>query len=120
MAPLRAKSLALTRYLELLLHDALGREQGFRVITPADPEARGAQLSLNLPGVGAGSGSGGPTLSHVRERLAAQGVIVDTREPAVLRVAPAPLYNSAADVLAFVDALVDTLRDTGALGSGGR
>jgi kynureninase len=85
MARLRTKSEALTGYLESLLD---GR---FEIITPADPARRGAQLSIRIPG---GDRS-------ICSRLAAKGVICDWREPDVLRVAPAPLYNSFDDVLQF-------------------
>jgi kynureninase len=43
------------------------------------------------------------------ERLTQSGVVADLREPDILRVAPAPLYNSFADVAAFVDRLEQAL-----------
>jgi len=98
VAPLAAKAAALTAYLEARLADAA---PAVRVITPRDAAARGAQLSLLLPD--------GVRVAHVQERLAKEGVFVDSREPAVLRVAAAPLYNSAADVFDFVHALVHVL-----------
>jgi kynureninase len=61
------------------------------IISPREPERRGAQLSLRI-------------LRHGRslcERLAAQGVIADWRQPDILRVAPVPLYNSYLDVYRF-------------------
>ena len=94
MAPLRRKSLALTAYLEALLTLELPK---VRVITPKDPASRGAQLSIELPE--------GVTLSAVKARINADGVIIDTREPNVMRVAPAPLYNSFHDVWDFVSIL---------------
>jgi kynureninase len=86
MERLRAKSEELTGYLERLLN---GR---FEIITPANPARRGAQLSIRIPG---GDRS-------ICNRLAADGVICDWREPDVLRVAPVPLYNSFHDVFQFV------------------
>jgi kynureninase len=91
---LRAKSVRLTGYLEFLLqrHTHLG----FSIITPADPEQRGAQLSIRVPG----------KTRDICERLAAQGILCDWREPDILRAAPAPLYNSFLDVYWFVERFV--------------
>lgn len=84
---LRAKSVRLTGYLEYLL-DRLppGRVE---VVTPRDPAERGCQLSLRLPGGGAG---------EVCDRLRAEGILGDYREPDVIRVAPVPLYNTYHEV----------------------
>jgi kynureninase len=41
------------------------------------------------------------------EHLAANGVLGDWREPDVIRISPAPLYNRFTDVLAFVRAVRD-------------
>ncbi len=95
---LREKSLRLTGFLEeLLLQGGLGEEERalFRIITPRDPLQRGAQLSLMLK---AG------LLETVMRELEERGVIVDERKPSVIRVAPAPLYNSFEDCVAFVEA----------------
>lgn len=93
MTRLRAKSLDLTGYLEFLLerHSA----SRFEIITPREPERRGAQLSLRIPGHG----------RSVCQRLLETGVICDWREPDLLRVAPAPLYCSFQDVYHFVQSL---------------
>jgi kynureninase len=85
MDRLRAKSEALTGYLETLLH---GRVD---IVTPRDPARRGAQLSIRMP-------AGGRSIC---DRLAEKGVICDWREPDILRVAPVPLYNSFRDVFQF-------------------
>lgn len=100
VAALRAKSRRLTAFLQHGL-DAGGLAPParalVRVLTPADPDRRGAQLSLRLlrPGL----------LAPVLDALLAAGVVVDERKPDVIRVAPAPLYNSFADCAAFVRAL---------------
>jgi kynureninase len=95
MNQLRKKSVSLTNYLEYLLLNYLRnapQDKPFRVITSSNPSERGAQLSLLLkPGL----------LDKVLEHLEAEGVVVDERKPNVLRVAPAPLYNSFVDVWEF-------------------
>ncbi len=83
---LRAKSTALTSYLYALLSKA-----GVDILTPAEPERRGAQLSLYF----------GDRGKHLQQQLAAAGIVVDYREPGVIRVSPAPLYNSFEDVYRF-------------------
>lgn len=94
LSALREKSLKLTGYLEKLLHASMDElpKQTFNIITPSDPNARGAQLSIRLaPGL----------LDTVMSVLEKKGVVVDERRPDVIRVAPAPLYNSWQDVLRF-------------------
>lgn len=100
---LRAKSIALTGFLEQLLAE---RTPELRTITPRDPQARGAQLSLRVSG-GAERGRG------VFRWLTAHGVVCDRRQPDIIRVAPVPLYNSFEDVWRFVARLEQALR-TGA------
>lgn len=92
VAALRAKSVRLTGYLVRLL-DAGAADEGYRIITARDPEERGAQISIRLD---AG------LLDGVMEILEREGVVVDERRPDVVRVAPAPLYNTFEDVWNFV------------------
>ncbi|KAK5169707.1 Kynureninase (L-kynurenine hydrolase) [Saxophila tyrrhenica] len=99
MEELRKKSLGLTKYLEdLLAHLASEQQRSFgtcfSIITPTDPAQRGAQLSVLLkPGL----------LDSVMETLEEEGVVVDERRPDVIRVAPAPLYNTFTDVFNFIN-----------------
>lgn len=103
MHALRMKSIRLTAYLEHLLYidsqpsapsssNLDDHPAGFTIITPSDPSSRGAQLSIKLsPGL----------LGNVMKHLEEKGVVVDERKPDVVRVAPAPLYNSFEDVWVF-------------------
>jgi kynureninase len=85
--PLRAKSVLLTAYMEFLLKQMLPDDS---ILTPTEPNRRGAQLSIRVPG--------GRALC---DRLTAEGVIGDWREPDTFRVAAVPLYNSHRDVYRF-------------------
>lgn len=94
---LRKKSIALTAYTEFLLEDinaSLG-EKHIKIITPKDPNQRGAQLSLIIKENG----------KSVFDYLSHQGVIADWREPDVIRIAPVPLYNSFEDSYQFYSIL---------------
>lgn len=101
MQPIRERSLVLTGHLETLLkkskhfvhpndadkHPGLG----FTIITPSDPDARGAQLSVLFMPPGTG------VMKKVLHTLATYGVMGDEREPDLIRLAPAPLYNTLKD-----------------------
>jgi kynureninase len=91
MPALRKKSDALTAYL-LEIVDTIPT---LSVITPRDPAARGAQLSLRT------RGDPQRFLALLQER----DVYADFRRPDVIRVAPAPLYNSFEDVWRFGEIL---------------
>ncbi|MCS7080758.1 MAG: kynureninase [Chloracidobacterium sp.] len=82
MARLRAKSMRLTAYLLALLGD-----KGPALISPRDPAARGGQLSWRVA-----------KPRQLADHLLSQDVIVDVREPDIIRLAVAPLYNSFHDV----------------------
>jgi len=97
MQALRVKSLRLTGYLEFLLRERLAGR--IEIITPTAPEKRGCQLSLRIVG------AGGRTGRAVFDALGIAGAVCDWREPDVIRVAPAPLYNSFADVHRFTELL---------------
>lgn len=123
MSAIRAKSIALTKYLEDLLLEPSSKStqddysELFKIITPSNPAERGAQLSLQL--------SSG-LLEGVLKILEDAGVVVDERKPDVVRVAPAPLYNTYSEVWDFVQIfraaccqaqmeLVDDVQDAKAL-----
>ena len=92
MAALREKSIALTGYLEALIRTHLA--DVLQIATPREPERRGAQLSLRVQG-------GRERGRALFEALGRQGIVGDWREPDVIRISPAPLYNTHADVLRF-------------------
>jgi kynureninase len=100
MKQLRYKSVSLTGYLEFLLDQQASRD--FAVITPRDPERRGAQLSIRIRQNG----------RAVCESLNAAGIQCDWREPDILRVAPAPLYNTYTDIRRFANGFVSALAST--------
>ncbi|KAH6693930.1 kynureninase [Plectosphaerella plurivora] len=102
---LRTRSINLTALLEELL-DGMPADlrEMYEIITPRAPDERGAQLSLLLHGEA--------SLDPVMEELTRAGVIVDERRPNVIRVAPAPLYNTFADCYDFVDAFSAALKVT--------
>ena len=94
MAAIRAKSVALTGYLEeLLLSSSETSPNHYRIITPSNPDERGAQLSVLIEQ---------RLLDGVLANLEDNGVVVDERKPDIIRVAPVALYNSFTDVWDFV------------------
>ena len=96
MPALRAKSEQLTGYLEQLIDADLS--DVLQVVTPRDVTQRGCQLSIRVVG---GRERGRDLFGF----LAARGVLGDWREPDVIRISPAPLYNTHADVLRFARAV---------------
>lgn len=101
---LREKSIAMTGYMEALLAE-LGRDHqgrgrpGPQVLTPREPDGRGCQLSIVVPGAS----------RETQRELLRRGVVCDFREPNVVRAAPAPLYNTFHDVWRFVRTLGEVL-----------
>ncbi|MCJ1476957.1 Kynureninase (L-kynurenine hydrolase) [Lambiella insularis] len=115
MKSLRSKSVHITNYLEelLLQPSSNGSSKPYTIITPSDPEARGAQLSVKVEE---------GMLEGVMVELEAAGVVVDERKPDVVRVAPAPLYNSYTDVWEFARifrAACEKIRNRGLKGEAG-
>lgn len=109
MPAIRAKSIQLTGYLEYLIDQLNAETKRFEVITPRNPVQRGAQLSLL-------TGEEGRLLF---EHLTRNGVVCDWRahnlpaqdqdtphsKAGVIRLAPAPLYNSFKDVYQLVETI---------------
>jgi len=86
------KQKSLILYLEELLQVLADQ---ITIITPASPNERGNQLSLMFKNI---------ETKLVEEKLLHLGIVVDARAN-VIRVAPAPLYNSYEDIYIFVNCL---------------
>lgn len=103
IAPLREKSIQLTAYLQYLIttvNDQLGFEQ-YKIISPATADNRGAQLSIIAQ----------YKAKEIFNALVANNVLGDWREPNVIRLSPAPLYNSFEDVFATAQRLMNISRE---------
>lgn len=93
----------LTGYLEFVINDISNRydDVNFEIITPKDKTKRGAQLSILAHGKG----------KTLFDFISKEGVIADWREPNVIRIAPAPLYNNFEDVFRFGEILEKALNN---------
>ena len=101
MDALVERSQRLTAYLETLVGIVAERTGAqLDILTPSETDARGCQLSVVAHGYG----------RTLFDHLMAHGVIVDWREPAVIRMAPVPLYNSFEDLARFGHVLEAGLR----------
>lgn len=87
------KSKKLTSYLLYILDDinANRSEKIIEIITPKSDGEHGCQVSILMLEKG----------KDIFEALKSNGVIVDWREPNVIRLAPVPLYNTFTDIYAF-------------------
>ena len=93
MTALINKQQLLTSYLEFILKEVDKEvDSTFEIITPKE---RGCQLSVFLHGEG----------RRLFDYLMKNGVIVDWREPNVIRLAPAPFYCSFEDMFRFGEIL---------------
>jgi kynureninase len=98
--PLRERSLRLTAYLENAVREVASKTGvNLEIITPSNPRERGCQLSIVAHGQG----------RELYDKLSDAGVVVDWREPDVIRMAPVPLYNSFEDIARFSHVLADAL-----------
>lgn len=95
MPALREKSLALHAYARELLSEV----PGAALVTPTDDASHGCQLSLTV----------NTDAKALQKSLGEVGVVTDFRTPDIIRAAPAPLYNTFADVHRFVSALAERL-----------
>lgn len=97
-----AKRDLLTAYIEFIIDDVSQKHTekcSFEIITPRDKTKRGAQLSILLHGMG----------KALFDKMWEAGVIADWREPNVIRIGPAPLYNSFEDAYRFGKILEESI-----------
>ena len=96
------KAKLLHAYLRFLLEDISSIYPAYSIITPADDDQHGCQVSLHFPKQG----------RQIFRFLSENGVVADWREdnlvsdqqaerPGVVRIAPVPLYNSFRDIYQF-------------------
>jgi kynureninase len=99
MEELLKKQRLLSGYLEFIVDDInstlSNSEKSLEIITPRKWEERGCQVSVIAHGYG----------KELFDKLTAEGVISDWREPNAIRMAPVPLYNSFEDIYHFGEIL---------------
>ncbi|MDW7690344.1 kynureninase [Flammeovirgaceae bacterium SG7u.111] len=101
MEKLVEKSKKMVAYLRFLIDDinkAIG-EETIRIVTPESPSESGAQLSLVVE-----------QGKKIFDNLIKKGIVVDWREPNVIRLAPVPLYNTFEEIFQFYTVLKDTFK----------
>ena len=103
MEALMKKRDLITAYLEFIVEET-AKETGtnLEIITPKNQVERGSQLSIILHGEG-------KELFHY---LMKQGVVTDWREPAVIRLAPVPLYTTFEEMYDFGQILKTGIQTT--------
>lgn len=95
MENLRTKSLALTDFLRELA-EAFLVPLGFSVATPPEPARRGGHIALVHENA-----------ASLCRALRLNGVVPDFRPPDIVRLAPAPLYNTFGDCVETVRRLAE-------------
>ena len=94
MQDVRARSLALTRHFITRWEQSSVLQSHAALVTPIDDAQRGSQVSLALE-----------SAFPVSQALIADGVIVDFREPNIVRFGFSPLYNTFSDANQAIAAL---------------
>ncbi len=95
------KQKKLSAYLLFILDEinALSSKQIIEIITPGGEKEHGCQVSVFMLEKG----------KEIYESLKKNSVIVDWREPNVIRLAPVPLYNTYEDVYKFGEIIKNML-----------
>ena len=97
MSTLLNKSKKLTGFFEYLVNEIAS--DTIKIITPAHPNERGCQLSLQVKNAD----------KNLHKKLTENNIITDWREPDVIRCAPVPMYTSFEDVYCMVKTLESLL-----------
>lgn len=99
---LHEKRKLLSGYLHFVLNDINSRqkEKVLEIITPANENERGCQVSMLMLNKG----------KEIFNELTKNAVVADWREPNVIRVAPVPLYNSFEDIYRFGEIINSILK----------
>lgn len=98
MDALRERSIRLTGYLQQRI-EAIGSNH-YQIITPSESQRRGAQISIRVLG----------DAKALQAALEKAGVVTDFRPPDVVRIAPAPLYNTFEEIHRFSGVLENEVR----------
>jgi kynureninase len=96
---LRAKSLVQTSFLMGRIDNEL-TAYGVRIVTPREAGQRGGHVAITVPGAW-----------KVCQALKAAGVVVDFRNPDIVRLSPSPLFTSyaeCAEAVARLRGILDT------------
>lgn len=96
---IRAKSLNITAYLMYLIDEKLAK-YGFGVGNPREDAVRGGHIALTHDDA-----------LRINEAFKANKIIPDFRYPNVIRLAPAPLYNSYEDVYEMVERIIKIMEN---------
>lgn len=97
MDALLKKSKMLSDYLLFILDqiNKSGKEKLIEIITPRNENERGCQVSMLMLKNG----------KAIFDQLLPNGIFADWREPGVIRIAPAPLYNTFEEIWTFGNTL---------------
>jgi kynureninase len=96
---LRRKRRALSRFMRARIEALLGN--AVEIVTPE--AAQGAQVSMRVQ-------RGAASAAECAEALLRRRIVIDAREPDILRMAAVPLYNRFYDVERAVRALASMLK----------
>lgn len=88
MGRIDAKRRKMNAYFDFLLASLIDNGRELSVITPIHFDRRGAQISIQFHENG----------KAIFEKLKKEGIIGDWREPNIIRLSPAPLYNTYEEI----------------------